>query len=111
MELPVLIERLPDGSRYTARLGEPFNLTVEAATADEAQHRLTEALRRLLQQGAELRSISVRPASPPGPMGSWLPDDDLTQEWLQAVRQFRDECDEADRRRLAEGSSEDKAAS
>jgi hypothetical protein len=59
MELPVLIERLPDRDRYTARLGEPFNLTVEAATADEAQDRLTDALRRRLQQGAELRSIAV----------------------------------------------------
>jgi hypothetical protein len=59
MELPVLIERLPDGDRYTARLGEPFNLTVEAATANEAQDRLTDALRRRLQQGAELRSIAI----------------------------------------------------
>lgn len=111
MELPVLIERLPDGGRYRARLGEPFNLTVEAATADEAQHRLTEAVRHRLQQGAELRSICVRPVSPPGPQGDWLPEDELTQEWLQAVQQFRDECDEADRRRLSEGSSEGKAAS
>lgn len=93
MELPVLIERLPDGIRYTARLGEPFDLTVEAATADEAQHRLSEALRHRLQEGAELRSISL----PSFPKGGWLPDDDLTREWLQAVQQFRDECDEADR--------------
>jgi hypothetical protein len=111
MELPVLIERLPDGVRYTARLGDPFNLTFEAATPEEAQHRLTDALRRRLQQGAELPSISVRPASPTAPEGGWLPDDDLTQEWLQAVRQFRDEADEADHRRLSEESPEGKAAS
>ena len=98
MELPVLIERLPNGDRYRARMGEPFNLTVEATTAEEAQRQLTEALRRRLQQGAELRSISVRPLSSPGPQGGWLPEDDLTREWLQAVQQFRDECDEADRR-------------
>lgn len=92
MELPILIERVPDGGGYIARLGEPFNLTAETATADEAQGRLTDALRRRLQQGAELRSISLRPA---GPDGAWLPQDELTQEWLQAVQQFRDECDEA----------------
>jgi predicted RNase H-like HicB family nuclease len=96
MELPVLIERLSDGARYSARLGDPFNLTVEGSTPEEAQHRLTDALRQRLEQGAELRSISVRPAPPEG---GWLPDDDLTREWLQAVRQFRDEADDADRRR------------
>jgi len=107
----VRIERLPDGLRFTARPGEPFNLTVEDSTAEEAQHRLTDALRHRLQQGAELRSISVQPVSPPGPKGGWLPEDDLTREWLQAVQQFRDECAEADRRRLSESPSEDKAAS
>jgi hypothetical protein len=64
MELPVLIERVPGADRYTARLGEPFNLTVEAATPDEAQDRLTDALRRRLQQGAELRSIAVGTEAP-----------------------------------------------
>jgi hypothetical protein len=111
MELPVLIERLPDGARYAARLGEPFNLRVEASSADEAQQQLADALGRLLQQGTELRSISVPPARPVVPTGGWLPEDELTREWLQAVQQFRDECDEADRRRLSEGSSEGKAAS
>src|SRR5262245_6128059 len=83
VELPVLIERLPDGVRYAARLGEPFNLTVEAATADEAQHQLTDALRRRLEQGAELRSISVSPVLATVAKGGWLPQDELTQEWLQ----------------------------
>src|SRR5581483_5029979 len=107
VELPVLIERLPDGNRCVARLGEPFNLTVEAPTADEAQRRLADALRQRLQQGAQLRSISVPSAAP----GGWLPDDELTQEWLRAVQQFRDECDEADQRRLSDGPSPGKAAS
>ena len=80
MELRVLIERLPHGDRYTARLGEPFNLRVEAATADEAQDRLIDALRRRLQRGAELRLIAVRPAAPAGPTGGRLPPDDLTQQ-------------------------------
>ncbi len=111
MELPVLIERLPDGAHYSARLGEPFNLTAEGPTAEEARDRLTEAVRRRLEQGAELRSISVRPGSSAPPEGGWLPDDELTREWLQAVRQFRDETDEADRRRLSEGPCEGQGAS
>jgi predicted RNase H-like HicB family nuclease len=111
MELPVLIERLPDGTHYSARLGEPFNLTAEGSSPDDAQHRLTDALRRRLEQGAELRSISVRPVASPPPEGGWLPNDELTREWLQAVRQFRDEADEADRRRLSDGPAEAQAPS
>lgn len=30
----------------------------------------------------------------------WLPDDELTHDWLRFVEQFRSECDAADRRRL-----------
>jgi hypothetical protein len=111
MDLPVLIEALPDGARYTARLGEPLNLAVEAATADEAQQRLTDALRRRLQQGAELRSISVPVVPAGGAKNGYLPDDELTQQWLQAVQQFREECHEADERLIAEESPRGKAAS
>ena len=31
---------------------------------------------------------------------SWLPDDELTQDWVRLVQQFRAECDAADRARL-----------
>lgn len=30
----------------------------------------------------------------------WLPDDELTKEWQQAVEDYRRECDEADRQRI-----------
>jgi hypothetical protein len=106
MELPVLIEQVPEGDRYSARLGEPFNLTVEAATPDEAQERLRDALRRRLRQGAELRSIIVSPGALAGANGGWLPQDELTQEWLQAVQEFREECDAADRSRAGGDASE-----
>jgi len=41
----------------------------------------------------------------------WLPDDELTKEWQQAVEEYRRECDEADRRRILGESAEEKAAS
>lgn len=34
------------------------------------------------------------------PEDIWLPDDELTQEWLQMMQQYRVECDAADRARL-----------
>lgn len=36
----------------------------------------------------------------------WLPDDDLTRQWLEAVEEYRRECDVADRRRII-GESKD----
>lgn len=36
----------------------------------------------------------------------WLPDDDLTCEWLEAVEEYRRACDAADRRRII-GESKD----
>ena len=78
---------------------------------DARQRYETDAVRRRLEQGAALQSISVRTGSPVPPTGGWLPDDELTREWLQAVRQFRDDADEADRRRLSEGAAEGKTAS
>jgi hypothetical protein len=102
MELPVLIDPLADRPGYVAHLGPPFNLTAEAATADEALQQVTEMLQRRLQQGAQLRSVAI-PAGARGLPSGWLPDDELTREWLQNVEQYRQECDEADRRRLLGG--------
>jgi hypothetical protein len=30
----------------------------------------------------------------------WLPDDELTREWIRLVEQYSSECDAADRRRI-----------
>lgn len=98
MELPVAIEPLPDGSGFTAHLAAPFHLSAEAATAEEAHRRLAALLRGRLQQGMELRALTIPAAG--GAEGGWLPDDDLTQEWLHQVQDYRAECDAADRERL-----------
>jgi hypothetical protein len=42
--------------------------------------------------------VSIRGSAEPG----WLPDDELTRDWLEHVRQYRSECDAADCRRLLE---------
>jgi hypothetical protein len=87
MELPVVIETLPDQKGFLARTGEPLPLRTQADTADEAVRRA----------GIRLTSISF-PRIPP--RGGWLPDDELTQEWLASIEEYRRECDEADRRRI-----------
>jgi hypothetical protein len=35
-----------------------------------------------------------------GPEPGWLPDDELTRDWLRLVEQYRSECDAADRLRI-----------
>jgi hypothetical protein len=62
-------------------------------------------LQRRLQQGTELRTLTVPVVGVGGPNGGWLPDDELTQDWLKEVQQYRGECDAADRERL--GSAPD----
>jgi hypothetical protein len=40
-----------------------------------------------------------------------LPDDELTKEWLEAVEQYRAECDAADRARLASDLAQEETSS
>jgi hypothetical protein len=100
VELPVVIEPLPEGRGFTAHLGAPFNLSAEAATADEAHHRVAALLHRRIQQGLELRALTVPAKVERGAGPGWLPDDELTRDWLQLVQQYRSECDATDRQRL-----------
>jgi len=110
MELPVLIESLPGGVRYRARMGDPINLSAEAATPEEALQLVQTEFQRLLGEGARIAAISFPPSSPiPAP--GWLPEDELTREWLDAVEVYRKECDSADRRRILGEDPADKVAS
>jgi hypothetical protein len=44
---------------------------------------------------AERQQEGKRGAEP-----GWLPDDELTRDWLQLMQQYRSECDASDRRRI-----------
>jgi hypothetical protein len=105
MQLPIVVEPLPDHSGFTARLAAPFDLSTTAATAEEAHRQLAVLLQRRLQQGTQLRALTVPVVGVGGANGGWLPDDELTRDWLQQVQQYRAECDAADRERL--GSAPD----
>jgi hypothetical protein len=100
VQLPVVIEPLPDGRGFTAYLAAPFDLSAAAATAEEAQRQLAALLQQRLQQGMELRTLTVPVTAAGGAQAGWLPDDELTRDWLQHMQQYRLECDAADRERL-----------
>jgi hypothetical protein len=100
MQLPVVIEPLPDGRGFAARFAAPLHLSAEAATPEEAHRQLAALLQQRLQQGMEVRALTVPVPSAQASEAGWLPDDELTQEWLQQVQEYRAECDAADRARL-----------
>jgi predicted RNase H-like HicB family nuclease len=100
MQVPVLVEALVDRPGYVARLREPFNLTAEADSPEDALHQLSQAVQQRLQTGACILPLSVPVKFPSPAHAGWLPDDDLTREWREAVEQYRRECDSADRQRL-----------
>lgn len=110
MSVPVLLEPLGGRPGYAAHLGAPFNLSVEASTPEEALGELSRVVRQRLEAGARVMPL-VLPLKPTTPTAGWLPDDELTKEWQQAVEQYRRECDEADHRRILGPSAEEKTAS
>lgn len=96
VELPVMIEPLPDRSGFTARLAASFDVSATAATPEEAHRQLAVLVQHRIEDGMELRTLHVPGAAGGGPEGGWLPDDELTRDWLQLVQQYRAECDVAD---------------
>jgi hypothetical protein len=103
----VVIEPLPDKRGFTAYLGGPLQLSAQADTADEAHRQLAILLERRLQDGVELRTLSVPAIATHGSEAGWLPDDELTRDWRQHVQAYRDECDAADRARLGVAPAEE----
>src|ERR1051325_1673292 len=101
MQLTIMIERLPNRDGYSARCAAPIDLSAEGATADEAEQRLSALLQEKLRQGVEFRTLTIGSANGRAP-GGWLPDDDLTKEWLQHIQDYRAECDARDQQELEE---------
>jgi hypothetical protein len=102
-----VIEPLPDRRGFTAHLAAPFQLSAQADTAEEAHRQLATLLQRRLQEGMQVRALTVPVPSTQVPLPGWLPDDELTQEWLQHVQDYRAECDAADRVHLGAAAPEE----
>jgi hypothetical protein len=97
MHIPVLIESVP-GNGFLARGGEPFALTAEGTTPEDALAHLRDCVSAKLREGARIASIEIQLSETDH---AWLPfagmfeeSDPLVQEWLEIVRSERD-CAEA----------------
>src|SRR5436190_19519310 len=93
MDLPILIERTPDG-RFRAQVGEPFHVAAEADNSERALEDVVEAVKQRLQGGARLAVLSVsngtvQASVPPFPADDAYQTDWVYRELAEAVAENR----------------------
>ena len=99
MKITILVEPI-EGGRFRARAGEPFGLSAEGSTSDEATRQLETLLRNRLSAGSRLAVIDLAngtqtPLPPPFYLPP-LPDDDwFFKELREAIAENRRREDEA----------------
>jgi hypothetical protein len=95
MQIPVLLEPLPDGRGFRARAGEPFDLSAEGPTKAAAVQGLRDAARGRLAGGAEVIPLEVATGNPWVDLAGFLPDDELTRQWMEALEENRRKANES----------------
>ncbi len=100
MHVLILIDPI-EGGRFLARAGEPFGMSAEGETAEEAAHHLETILRDRLHTGSRVALLDLGNGSPPSipvPLRlEPLRDDDWFFQTMREViaenRQLEDEAD------------------
>jgi hypothetical protein len=94
MDIPVLVEQLPD-RRYRARSGGPFGLSAEGGSYDEALGNLDRLMREQMAAGAKLDVVRLNSvAENPWVAGAGcLKDDPFFDDWVEAMRENRRQMD------------------
>lgn len=95
MEIPVLVEPLPNGKGFRATTGEPLSISAEGATRDDALVQLQSLTNGRLAAGAEIVSMAVKAGNPWVDLARFLPDDELTREWMDILRENRKKANES----------------
>jgi len=93
MHIPVLIEPVA-GNGFRARGMEPFALSGEGPTREEALAKLRDQLDARLKNGAEIVGLEV--PAPPNPwveFAGMFKDDPLFDDWQKAIEEYRREVD------------------
>lgn len=93
MQIPVLIEPVA-GNGFRARSAEPFGLTAEGATSDEALDKLRQEIQNRLTAGARLVSLDVPADNPWKAMAGIYKDDPQFDDWQQAIAEYRRQVEE-----------------
>jgi hypothetical protein len=95
MEIPVLVEPLPDGRGFRARTGHPFDLAAEGPTKAAAIQQLQRATHSRHAGGAEVIPLELSAGNPWADLGGFLPDDEATRRWLEALEANRRQANES----------------
>jgi len=95
MQIPILIEPLPDGRGFRAKAGDPFSLSAEGPTRDEAIRCLRAQLNGRLRAGAEILPMELPSSNPWTDLAGFLPDDELTREWMRTLEENRRKANES----------------
>lgn len=101
MQIPILIEPT-QGGRFRARAGEPFVLTADGNTSQEALHCLELLLKERLRAGAQLAIMNVpNGATASQTQSGLLADDAYKSDWV--FQELQDELSE--NRKLEESAN------
>jgi hypothetical protein len=95
MEIPVIVE--PDGAEYRARCRHPVAAEATGFSRYEAARALEAALKGRVPDPFELLVLEVTPDKPWLASAGSVPDDEMTDLWLDGIAEYRRQCDAADR--------------
>jgi predicted RNase H-like HicB family nuclease len=94
MQIPVLIEPVA-GNGYRARGIEPFGLSAEGGTREEALRRLRALIQERVNAGAEVALLDLPGGEHPwAPFAGTLRDDPMLDAWIQAMADYRRKVEE-----------------
>lgn len=88
MHVLILIEPI-EGGRFRAKAGEPFGLSAEGKTAEEAAQHLQTILCNHLHTGSCLALLDLGKGLPPRPLESLSGEDWIFQNMRQAIEENR----------------------
>lgn len=93
MQIPVLIEPIV-GNGYRARGAEPFALSADGATREEALAKLREQLRKRMEAGAAIVALEVEPEPHPlAKFAGMFKDDPDFKEVVEIIAENRRKMD------------------
>jgi len=94
MQIPILVDQLPNGRGFRARAGEPLAISAEAPDRSTAISEVVRKLDALVASG-QLISVDIGSANPMARLiGTLDMNDPETQKWWRYVEEFRREMDQ-----------------
>lgn len=88
MQVAVVLEPI-SGNGYRATIYEPFRVSAEGATQDEAVRNVRCQFEDRARQGVEIVMLNVPLPKRVLPAQPIWPDDETTRNWLEGIAEYR----------------------